>query len=580
MKQNLTPHTHIVLFALGWQVFVLQDGGESDLDLGNYERFLNIELTSEHNITTGKIYRQVIWKERRGDYLGKTVQVVPHITNEIQDRLDRVAHVPVHQRPPCQQLSQQQDNNNDDDDEKEVADVCLIEVGGTVGDIESSIFLEALRQFQFRVGTDNFVLCFVSLVPVLSNEQKTKPTQHGVKDLRSLGLSPSIIFCRSTQPLLDATKQKISNFCHVPPQNVLSVHDVSNVYHVPLLLQEQNLHTILMQALHLDISNQPRLQLPPDLGEWEVMAQSIESFPDTVKIALIGKYTGLQDSYLSVIKSLKYAAIACRHRLELLWVEAAHLERSGDSDSTDNPNEKPSDFHDHLEEGETKTTTGDEYQVAWDKVKQADGVIVPGGFGSRGFEGKVLAAEYCRTHQVPYLGVCLGFQAMVVEYCRNVLGWKEANSTEFDPDTIHPVVFFMPEIDPNNLGGTMRLGARLTKFTHRHANDGDNMSTTQRLYGGKNQVWERHRHRYEVHPDRAEAIHEAGLTFCGRDETGTRMEIAELPRSQHPYYVGTQYHPEFLSRPLQPSPPFHGLLLAACGQLDQYLQEQDEQQGK
>lgn len=555
-------------------MFVLKDGGESDLDLGNYERFLNIELTSEHNITTGKIYRQVIWKERRGDYLGKTVQVVPHITNEIQDLLERVSKVPVHQRPPCQKRNDD-DEEDDDKNDTDIADVCLVEVGGTVGDIESSIFLEALRQFQFRVGTDNFVLCFVSLVPVLSDEQKTKPTQHGVKDLRSLGLSPSIIFCRSNQPLLDATKQKISNFCHVPPQNVLSVHDVSNVYHVPLLLQEQNLHSILMEALHLNPTNQPKLQLPPDLGEWSVMAQSIETFPGIVKIALIGKYTGLQDSYLSVIKSLKYAAIACKHRLELLWVEATHLEQAG-SETEDNSTKTQENFHDGP--GKKNAATNDEYQLAWEKVKSAHGVIVPGGFGSRGFEGKVLAAEYCRTHQIPFLGVCLGFQAMVVEYCRNVIGWKEANSTEFDPDTIHPVVFFMPEIDPDNLGGTMRLGARLTKFTHQH--DNGEMSTTQRLYGGKEQVWERHRHRYEVHPERAETIHQAGLTFCGRDETGTRMEIAELPRSQHPYYVGTQYHPEFQSRPMQPSPPFHGLLLAACGQLDQYLQEHDGKKGK
>ncbi len=557
-------------------MFVLKDGGESDLDLGNYERFLNIELTSEHNITTGKIYRQVIWKERRGDYLGKTVQVVPHITNEIQDLLERVSKIPVHQRPPCQNRNDDDGDEEDDDkNDTDIADVCLVEVGGTVGDIESSIFLEALRQFQFRVGTDNFVLCFVSLVPVLSDEQKTKPTQHGVKDFRSLGLSPSIIFCRSNQPLLDATKQKISNFCHVPPQNVLSVHDVSNVYHVPLLLQEQNLHSILMEALHLNPSNQPKLQLPPDLGEWSVMAQSIETFPGIVKIALIGKYTGLQDSYLSVIKSLKYAAIACKHRLELLWVEATHLEQAG-SETEDNSATAAENFHDGP--GKKNAATSDEYQLAWEKVKSAHGVIVPGGFGSRGFEGKVLAAEYCRTHQIPFLGVCLGFQAMVVEYCRNVIGWKEANSTEFDPDTIHPVVFFMPEIDPDNLGGTMRLGARLTKFTHQH--DNGEMSTTQRLYGGKEQVWERHRHRYEVHPERAETIHQAGLTFCGRDETGTRMEIAELPRSQHPYYVGTQYHPEFQSRPMQPSPPFHGLLLAACGQLDQYLQEHDGKKGK
>jgi CTP synthase len=318
-------------------VFVLKDGGESDLDLGNYERFLNIQLTSEHNITTGKIYRQVILKERRGDYLGKTVQVVPHITNEIQEWMERVAKIPV-------------------DGSGQSADVCLIEVGGTVGDIESSVFLEALRQFQFRVGVENFCLSFVSLVPVLSEEQKTKPTQHGVKDLRSLGLSPAIIFCRSAQQLLEETKLKISNFCHVPPDNVLSVHDVNNIYQVPILLQEQGLHDILLNSLKLG-------KRTPDLGAWDEMARQLESFDKTVKIALIGKYTGLQDSYLSVIKALKHASIACRHLLDIVWVEATMLEKMD-------------------EDGNDKSHTA-EYKDAWSKVEHSDGVIVPGGFGNR-----------------------------------------------------------------------------------------------------------------------------------------------------------------------------------------------------
>ena len=265
------------------EVFVLEDGGESDLDLGNYERFLSINLTSDHNITTGKIYREVISRERRGDYLGKTVQVVPHITNEIQDWIERVAHIPV-------------------DDTDKAADVCLIEVGGTVGDIESSVFFEALRQFQFRVGDDNFCLMFVSLVPILSEEQKTKPTQHGVRDLRSLGLSPKVIFCRCTQPLIDSTKEKISAFCHVKPSNVISVHDVNNVYHVPLLLLEQNLHRIIATELKLE----SRMNLDhPDMHKWSEMAFCLDGLTEKVSIALIGKYTGLQDSYLSVIKSLK-----------------------------------------------------------------------------------------------------------------------------------------------------------------------------------------------------------------------------------------------------------------------------------
>jgi CTP synthase len=492
------------------EVFVLDDGGETDLDLGNYERFLNINLTQDHNITTGKIYRHVILKERRGDYLGKTVQVVPHITNEIQDWIERVAKIPT----------------SEDGDE---ADICLIEVGGTVGDIESSVFLEALRQFQFRVGSENFLLCFVSLVPCLSGEQKTKPTQHGVKDLRSLGLSPSIIFCRSTQELEDAPRQKISSFCHVPVSNVLSVHDVTNVYQVPLLLQSQNLHQLLENQLKFSAQD-------PDLGRWETMANQMSSWDDTVQICLIGKYTGLQDSYLSIIKALRHAAIACQHKLDLQWVEATDLEENN--------------------------------KEAWTKVKQAQGIIVPGGFGNRGFDGKILAAQYCRESNKPYLGVCLGFQAMVVEYCRNVLNLEGANSAEFDEKSAHPVVFFMPEIDKTTMGGTMRLGSRVTNFTHPTFDDGTS-SIMKRLYKNEDMIHERHRHRYEVNPDYVGQIHDGGLKLVGRDETGERMEVAELP--SHPYYVGAQYHPEFKSRPLHPSPPFHGLVLAAIGKLDEHL---------
>lgn len=492
------------------EVFVLKDGGESDLDLGNYERFLGVELTSDHNLTTGKIYRKVILAERKGDYLGKTVQVVPHITDCIQEWIEQVALVPVNGK---------------------VADICLIEVGGTVGDIESAVFLEALRQFQFRVGHDNFVLCFCSLIPILSDEQKTKPTQHGVRDLRSLGLSPKVIFCRSPQPLLDATKQKISLFCHVPADHVLSVHDVKNVYHVPGLLQEQGLHTILARELGI-------LELLPNLDQWNAMARSVDEAVETTTIALIGKYTGLQDSYLSVIKALRHAAIAANVRLNLEWIEASMLE------------------------------TQDE--EAWTKVREADGVIVPGGFGQRGWEGKILAAEYCRTHSKPYLGVCLGFQAMVVEFCRNVLGWDDANSTEIDENTTHPAVLFMPEIDKTTMGGTMRLGARTTTFTH--TLDDGTTPITQILYGQPSIV-ERHRHRYEVNPEYANTIHEAGLALVGRDDN--RMEIAEL--KSHPYHVGCQFHPEFMSRPLRPSPPFLGLVLASCGKLEAYLEEKKKQ---
>lgn len=509
------------------EVFVLGDGAESDLDLGNYERFLSIRLTADHNITTGKIYREVITKERRGDYLGKTVQVVPHITNEIQDWIERVAQIPV-------------------DDDGKPADVCLIEVGGTVGDIESSVFLEALRQFQFRVGHDNFCLMFVSLVPILSDEQKTKPTQHGVRDLRSLGLSPKVIFCRSPQELEESTKNKISAFCHVPANQVISVHDVNNVYHVPLLLMQQKIHHIVCNELKLEgkmeVAN-------PDMVQWKKMAYEVDSFEESVSIALIGKYTGFQDSYLSVIKSLKHATIACGKKLDLVWVEATDLEETD-------------------ENGEEKTDKS-EYDTAWEKIKNADGIVVPGGFGNRGFLGKMKAAEYCRLNAKPYLGICLGFQAMVVEYARNVMSLEGANSTEFDEKSPHPMVIFMPEVDKETMGGTMRLGARITKFISKH--DDGTMSTTQIMYGGAESVSERHRHRYEVNPEKVDDVESAGLKFLGRDETGERMEVAELPRSQHPYYVGCQYHPEFKSRPLAPSPPFHGLIMASCGQLDDYL---------
>jgi CTP synthase len=503
------------------EVFVLDDGGESDLDLGNYERFLKLRLTSDHNLTTGKIYRQVILAERRGDYLGKTVQVVPHITDAIQQWIERVAKVPV---------------GNDD-----IADICLIEVGGTVGDIESSVFLEALRQFQFRVGHENFCLCFLSLVPCIQDEQKTKPTQHGVRDLRSLGLSPSVIFCRSPSPLLVSTKQKISDFCHVPADHVLSVHDVNNVYHVPGLLEGQNLHGILHRLLHL-----PTQTLSPDLTAWKEMAQRVETATKSVTIALIGKYTGLADSYLSVIKALRHASIQVDHQLVLEWIDASHLE--GVSSSSTSGEAKAED--------DAATTALKE--EAWQKLKNADGVVIPGGFGARGWEGKIAAAAYCRLHDRPCLGICLGFQAMVVEYCRAVLGWADANSTEIDETTEHPVVLFMPEIDKKTMGGTMRLGARTTKFSPLP----DGMaSAVQSLYGGGTSILERHRHRYEVNPAHVHEIQTAGLLFVGRDETGERMEVSELPG--HRYYVGCQFHPEFTSRPLCPSPPFLGLLMAA-----------------
>ncbi|MEL0182199.1 MAG: CTP synthase (glutamine hydrolyzing) [Candidatus Poseidoniales archaeon] len=487
------------------EVFVLDDGGEVDLDLGNYERFLDINLSKDNNLTTGKIYAKVIEAERRGDYLGKTVQVIPHITDAVQDWIEDVAARPA-------------------DGSGENPDACIIELGGTVGDIESSPYVEALRQFQFRVGRENVTFVHVSLVPVMGpvGEQKTKPTQHTVKELRGLGITPDILVCRSSAPLNEETRNKLAAFCHVKPEAVMSTHDVPNIYHVPLMLQEQGLCDIL----GVDCSATGMLD------EWKAMAYHLDTLTEEVHIAMVGKYTDLSDAYLSVIKSLQHAAMAVDRKLVIDWIEASHLEDGWDTD---------------------------EHTTAWKALRDADGVLVPGGFGDRGVEGKIKAAHYARTEDVPYLGICLGLQIATIEFCRNVLGMKGANSTEFEDNPEHAAVVFMPEISKTHLGGTMRLGSRPTLWQH----DG---STIRALYGPGDAVDERHRHRYEVNPDLIERIEEAGLVFVGKDESGQRCEIFEL--NGHPYYVGVQFHPEFKSRPGKPSPPFLGLLKAASGQLD------------
>lgn len=485
------------------EVFVLDDGGEVDLDLGNYERFLDINLSKDNNLTTGKIYAKVIEAERRGDYLGKTVQVIPHITDAIQDWLEDVAHRPA-------------------DGSNETPDACIIELGGTVGDIESSPYVEALRQFQFRVGRENVTFVHVSLVPVMGpvGEQKTKPTQHTVKELRGLGITPDILVCRSSKPLNDETRGKLAAFCHVQPQAVMSTHDVPNIYHVPLMLQEQGLCDIL--GVDCTATNL--------LDEWRTMAHHVDTLTDEVHIAMVGKYTDLTDAYLSVIKSLQHAAMAVDRKLVIDWIEAGHLEEAWANEQAD------------------------EHQEAWSRLQRADGILVPGGFGDRGVEGKILAAHHARTQHVPYLGICLGLQVATIEFCRNVLGLEGANSTEFAENPEHAAVVFMPEISKTHLGGTMRLGSRPTLWQVEDC-------SIRQLYGDGAAVDERHRHRYEVNPDLIEAIEAAGLVFVGKDESGQRCEIFEL--KDHPYYVGVQYHPEFKSRPNRPSPPFLGLLRAA-----------------
>ncbi|XP_058101065.1 uncharacterized protein LOC131245549 isoform X1 [Magnolia sinica] len=499
------------------EVFVLDDGGEVDLDLGNYERFLDIKLTRDNNITTGKIYQSVLDKERRGDYLGKTVQVVPHITDAIQEWIERVAMIPV-------------------DGKEGPADICVIELGGTIGDIESMPFIEALGQFSYRVGAGNFCLVHVSLVPVLNvvGEQKTKPTQHSVRGLRGLGLTPNILACRSTMALEENVKEKLSQFCHVPSANIITLYDVSNIWHIPLLLRDQKAHEAILKVLNLTGVNRY-----PMLEEWTRRAKTCDMLRNPVRIAMVGKYTGLSDSYLSVLKALLHASIACCRKLVVEWVPAADLE---DTTAKESP---------------------DVYEAAWNLLKGADGVLVPGGFGDRGVQGKILAAKYARENRIPFFGICLGLQIAVIEYARSVLGLHDANSTEFNPNTKNPCVVFMPEGSKTHMGATMRLGSRRTYFQVTDCK-------SAKLYGNVKYVDERHRHRYEVNPDMVSELEAAGLSFVGKDESGQRMEILELP--SHPYFVGVQFHPEFKSRPGKPSALFLGFIAAACGQLEAVMQ--------
>ncbi|KAA3475099.1 CTP synthase [Gossypium australe] len=499
------------------EVFVLDDGGEVDLDLGNYERFLDVTLTKENNITTGKIYQSVLDKERKGDFLGKTVQVVPHITDAIKERIESVAHVPV-------------------DGKEGPADVCVIELGGTVGDIESMPFIEALRQLFFSVGHDNFCLIHVSLIPVLGVVGEQASWYDGAYAMVNAELSLEFCFLDLSfvpnlmvynilsvgdlQPLLDNTKQKLSQFCHVPATNILNIHDVPNIWHIPLLLRNQNAHHSILKQLDL-----LSIATPPDLEAWTRMAETFDNLTDSVRIAMVGKYVGLTDSYLSVVKALLHACIACSLKPSIDWIAASDLEE----DSAES---------------------------------NAECVLVPGGFGDRGVSGMILAAKYARENNVPYLGICLGMQISVIEYARSVLGFERANSAEFDKETPNPVVIFMPEGSRTHMGSTMRLGSRRTLFQTTDC-------VTSKLYCNAQYVDERHRHRYEVNPDIIEVLEEAGLKFVGKDETGKRMEVLELPG--HPFYVGVQFHPEFKSRPGKPSAPFLGLILSAKGQLEACL---------
>nr|XP_012774497.2 CTP synthase 1 isoform X1 [Maylandia zebra] len=499
------------------EVFVLDDGGEVDLDLGNYERFLDIRLIRDNNITTGKIYQSVINKERKGDYLGKTVQVVPHITDAIQEWVMKQATISV-------------------DEDGVEPQVCVIELGGTVGDIESMPFIEAFRQFQFKVKRENFCNIHVSLIPQpnTTGEQKTKPTQNSVRELRGLGLSADLIVCRCTTPLETSVKEKISMFCHVEPTQVICVHDVSSIYRVPLLLEDQGVVRYLCKRLNLPIEMRPRKMLT----KWKEMADRSDRLLEHVSIALVGKYTKLADSYTSVIKALEHSALAINHKLEVKYIDSADLETTT------------------LQDDPVK------YHEAWQKLCSAHGVLVPGGFGARGTEGKMEAISWARKQNKPFLGVCLGMQLAVCEFARSVLGWEDANSTEFNPESKHPVVIDMPEHNPGQMGGTMRLGKRRTIFS-------SSTSVLRKLYGDVEYVDERHRHRFEVNPELKHHFEQKGLQFVGQDVEGERMEVIEL--EDHCYFVGVQYHPEFTSRPIKPSPPYFGLLLASAGKLQSYL---------
>lgn len=500
------------------EVYVLDDGGEVDLDLGNYERFLDITLHRDNNITTGKIYQHVINKERRGDFLGKTVQVVPHVTDAIQEWVERVANQPVTEDGTKPQ-------------------VCIIELGGTIGDIEGMPFVEAFRQFQFRVRKENFVCAHVSMVPQprTTGEPKTKPTQASVRELRGLGLSPDLIVCRSENPIGQAVKDKISNFCHVAPEQVLCIHDLSSIYRVPILLESQGVLEFLNDRLQLNIPMPPPRKF---MSKWKDLAERADTLCKDVTIALVGKYTKLEDSYASVTKALQHAAVAASFRLKIKYIEAADLEDV------------------------TRGVDPVSYHEAWQQLCRSDGVVVPGGFGRRGMDGKMEACKWCRETKKPFLGICLGLQAAVIEFSRNVLNLVNANSTEIDPDTENAVVIDMPEYNPGIMGSTMRLGKRATMFVQ------DN-SVLKQLYGNKDRIEERHRHRYEVNPKFVPQLESAGMKFVGCDEENIRMEIVEL--DDHPYFVATQYHPEYLSRPLKPSPPFFGLILASVGKLHSYL---------
>ena len=484
---TMSPYQH-------GEVFVTDDGAETDLDLGHYERFIDINLSKNSNTTTGKIYQSVINKERRGDYLGGTVQVIPHITNEIKERVFRVG---------------QQDN----------ADFVITEIGGTVGDIESLPFLEAIRQVKKDVGKNDVLYIHVTLVPYISaaGELKTKPTQHSVKELRSIGISPDIIVCRSEKPISKEMREKMAMFCDVDPDAVIQNLTARSIYEVPMLMEEQGLDTIVLRKLEME-------DKPKDMQGWhDMVARILKKYDKKVTIAVVGKYVALQDAYISITESLRHAAVANEAELDIHWVNAEEIE----ADDTD-----------------------------MDKVMGGvDGILVPGGFGNRGIEGKIKAIQYAREHKIPFFGICLGMQCAVIEFARHVCGMADANSSEFNPNSTHPVIDLMPEqLEVEDLGGTMRLGLYPCKVYPD--------TLTSKAYNAE-LIYERHRHRYEFNNAFREEIVGKGLVLGGTLPNGRLVEIVELPESEHPWFLGAQFHPEFKSRPTNPHPLFREFVGAA-----------------
>jgi CTP synthase len=476
------------------EVFVTEDGAETDLDLGHYERFIDVNLTRANNVTTGMVYWNVITRERRGDYLGGTVQVIPHITNEIKERIRQVT-------------------------KEEKFDVVLCEIGGTVGDIEGLPYLEAIRQFRKEVGRDNCVNLHVTLVPYLdtTHEFKTKPTQHSVQKLREIGIQPDVIICRSREPLSKEMKEKISLFCDVDKDAVVGMADAPLLYEIPLALEREGIDEIVLKYLGLTAKK-------GDLTEWAEMVEQMKSPEKKVRIAIVGKYTELGDSYISIVEALKHGGLPHRAALEVVWVNAEKLEGEENLDAV---------------------------------FRDVQGILIPGGFGARGIEGKIRAIRYARENKVPFLGLCLGMQCAVIEFARNVCKMKGANSSEFDPETRFPVIDFIPEQKAiTDKGGTMRLGAypcKVKKGTLLH-----------QLYG-KDDITERHRHRYELNNELRQELVDNGLVLAGIYPAADLVEVIELP--DHPWFLATQYHPEFKSRPNRPHPLFAGFMKAATDRL-------------